>query len=60
YRTLGLKPKCTAEDIKKAYREKARVLHPDFGGDPSAWQKLLKSYEILSEPESRKMYDEHG
>eukprot|EP00960_Hanusia_phi_P072734 767867-Hanusia_phi.AAC.4 len=60
YRALGLKPKCTAEDIKKAYREKARVLHPDFGGDPVAWQKLLKSYEILSEPESRKLYDEHG
>jgi len=63
YRALGIKKSDAATDeraVKTAYRSKARVLHPDFGGDRDEWQRVLKAYEILSDPVSKKLYDDHG
>jgi ribosome biogenesis GTPase A len=61
YRALGLKKEGSdAKAIKTAYRSKARVLHPDFGGDRNEWQRVLKAYEVLSDPETRRLYDDHG
>ena len=57
YRVLGLERKASADDVKKAYRTKARELHPDKGGDPVAFGKVQEAYEVLSDPKKRETYD---
>ncbi len=64
YKKLGLDSSASAEDIKKAYRKLARKLHPDLNpNDASAKQKfqeINEANEVLSDPEKRKKYDQHG
>jgi DnaJ-like protein len=47
-RTLGVSPAATAEDIERAFRRRARTLHPDRGGDPDRFRELLAAREALS------------
>jgi curved DNA-binding protein CbpA len=56
---LGLKPDASASDIKKAFREKAKKLHPDIAGEAAGAQmrKLLTAYETLSSEQRRYEYD---
>ena len=35
YKILGVRPNATLSEIKRAYREKAKLLHPDLTGDTS-------------------------
>ena len=60
YDTLGVSPTCTAEELKKAYRKKALVLHPDKCGEQTTadFQKITHAYSILSDPNKRRQYDE--
>ncbi|KAI5803264.1 hypothetical protein EDC01DRAFT_504069 [Geopyxis carbonaria] len=64
YNTLGISPDASAEDIKKAYRKGALKYHPDKNKDnPEAEQKfkdVSQAYEILSDPDKRKIYDQYG
>ncbi len=64
YKILGIDKKASNEDIKKAYRKLARKLHPDLNpNDKDAQKKFQQIYEanqVLSDPEKRKKYDEHG
>jgi DnaJ family protein A protein 2 len=60
YEILGVDPKASADDIRKAYRKLAVKLHPDKGGDQHKFQELQHAYEILSEPEKRDIYDKYG
>jgi len=57
YRVLGLRKGAPAAEIKRAYRARARELHPDKGGDPLAFAKVQVAYEILSDPAKREVYD---
>ena len=59
YELLGVKPGASAAEIKKAFRQKAKQLHPDIAGSvhTEAMRKLIKAYEALSDLESRFKYD---
>jgi len=59
YDLLGVEPGASAAEIKKAFRQKAKKLHPDIAGSvhTEAMRKLLKAYEALSDVESRFEYD---
>ena len=47
YRLLGLSPSASWEEIEKAYRRKAKVHHPDHGGDGDTMRALNEAYALL-------------
>ena len=58
YKLLGVAKNATPEEIKKAFREKAKKYHPDI--NPSSqelFKKITVAYETLIDPEKRKIYD---
>lgn len=64
YQILGVSRDATAKDIKQAYRRLARKYHPDVNqGDKGAearFKEINAAYEVLSDPEKRKKYDQFG
>jgi molecular chaperone DnaJ len=64
YAVLGVKRDTNAKEIKKAYRKLARKYHPDINpGNKEAeerFKEISAAFEVLSEPERRKVYDEFG
>lgn len=64
YELLGVTRGSTAEEIKKAYRRMARQLHPDANpDDPAAeasFKEVAHAYEVLSDPQKRRRYDQFG
>ncbi|MGB3513463.1 MAG: DnaJ C-terminal domain-containing protein [Microcoleaceae cyanobacterium] len=64
YAALGLSKSASAEEIKKAYRKLARKYHPDMNpGDRKAeerFKEVSEAYEVLSDSEKRKKYDQFG
>ena len=59
YNLLGVKPGASTAEIKKAFRKKAKQLHPDITGvsTSEAMRKLLRAYEALSDLKRRFEYD---
>ncbi len=47
YSILGIKRSASQEDIKNAFRQKARETHPDKGGDEEEFKKVREAYECL-------------
>ncbi len=64
YEVLGVAKNASPEQIKKAYRGLARKHHPDVNpGDKkaeAAFKEAQRAYDVLSEPEKRKLYDQLG
>jgi molecular chaperone DnaJ len=64
YEVLGIERGAEPDDIKKAYRKLALKYHPDKNpGDKAAeesFKELGEAYEILSDPQKRAVYDQHG
>jgi curved DNA-binding protein len=64
YETLGVARTASAEDIKQAFRKLARVHHPDVAKNKVAgeakFKEINEAYEVLSDPEKRRRYDELG
>jgi molecular chaperone DnaJ len=63
YELLGVARNASAEEIKRAYRQKARELHPDTNPDPGAgerFKEVARAYEVLSDDDQRARYDRFG
>lgn len=60
YEELGVTKNATADQIKRAYRAKAKDIHPDKGGDTAEFVSVAHAYEVLSDPERRLLYDATG
>ncbi len=66
YNILGVPKNASDEDIKKAYRKLAREHHPDMVADADKttaekrFKEINEAYQVLSDPQKRKMYDQYG
>lgn len=63
YDVLGVSRDASDDEIKKAYRSLAKKYHPDINKAPDAEEKfkeINEAYEVLSDPEKRKTYDQFG
>lgn len=57
YSTLNVAQNATDNEIKKAYRRLAKQYHPDAGGDEAKFKEITEAYNVLSDPDKRKMVD---
>lgn len=60
YDDLGVARGATTDEIRKAFRRKAKTLHPDAGGSVDAFQAAARAHAILISPERRAEYDRTG
>ena len=63
YALLGVSREASDAEIKKAFRAKARELHPDVNDAPDAQERfrdVAEAYEVISNAQTRRLYDQHG
>lgn len=63
YEILGVKRGATDEEIRKAYRNLAKKHHPDVSKSPDAparFAEVQEAYDVLSDPQKRRLYDSGG
>ena len=60
YQILGISDTASQSEVKRAFRAKAKFLHPDMNSDKNAksdFQKINAAYQTLNNPKKRKLYD---
>jgi curved DNA-binding protein CbpA len=62
YEVLGLAPSASADEVRRAYRERARLVHPDASGSTNRAQQrdmqdLNEAFRVLRDPSARAAYD---
>ena len=63
YDVLGVGRDASQDEIRRAYRQKAREYHPDVNASPDAadrFREVKEAYDVLSDDEKRAMYDRFG
>jgi len=63
YQTLGVARDAKPDEIKRAYRRRARKYHPDVSSEANAedrFKEVQEAYEVLKDPEKRSAYDRFG
>lgn len=61
YDVLAVSPTCTPDELRQAYRRRARQLHPDVTGRRDTGRRMAElnaAWKVLSDPEARLRYDE--
>lgn len=61
YAVLGVDPKVSPEDLRAAYRTRARQSHPDLTQAPDSGQSMARlndAWRVLSDPDQRRLYDQ--
>lgn len=57
YKILEVNKQSSLEEIKKSYKKLAIKHHPDKGGNPEHFKNISEAYQVLSDSEKRKVYD---
>ena len=65
YEVLGIQKNASPEQIKKAYRDKAKQYHPDMNRDnkkeaEEKFKEVSEAYEVLMDPQKKQLYDQYG
>ena len=60
YEILGVSRGASSEEIKRAYRKLAHEHHPDKGGEHEKFKQINEAYQVLSDPDKRRQYDQFG
>jgi DnaJ homolog subfamily A member 2 len=60
YNILKVQKGCSVDELKKSYKKLCIQHHPDKGGDENEFKRISEAYNILKDPEKRKLYDQFG
>ena len=64
YEVLGVSKTASEAEIKKAYRKLAKKYHPDSNPNDAVaaerFKEINEAYDVLSDPEKKKLYDQYG
>lgn len=60
YEILGVPRDASDAELKIAHRRLVRANHPDAGGDEENFKRIQGAYDLLTDPERRSHYDQHG